>query len=71
MSDTLEQLKLFGILHKDIIEKMIHKKYYYTSTGSYLNILFNDRDIRHANKIYWDEILLRAHFSSITSIMRK
>lgn len=27
-------------------------------------------DVKVANKIYWDEILLRTHFASITSIMR-
>ncbi|MEK4511116.1 hypothetical protein [Paenibacillus sp. FSL K6-2524] len=70
MSDTLEQIKLFGLLHNDIIKKMVHKKYYYTSSGKYLNTLYNDRDIKLANKIYWDEMLLRAHFASVTSIMR-
>lgn len=68
MQETKERIKLFGLLHSDIINKMIHKKYYYHSTGAYLNYLLSD--IPAANKIYWDEILLRAHFASITSIMR-
>lgn len=70
MSDTKELIKFYGLMHRDIINKMVHKRYYYSSNGTYLNTLFNERDIKSANKMYWDEILLRVHFASITSIMR-
>ncbi|XID91520.1 hypothetical protein ACF3MZ_23865 [Paenibacillaceae bacterium WGS1546] len=70
MPDTKEQIKLFGAMHSEVVKKMIHKRYYYNSTATYLNALFNEGGITRANKIYWDEILLRAHFASVTSIMR-
>ncbi|MDQ8736181.1 hypothetical protein [Paenibacillus sp. LHD-38] len=70
MRDLIDEIKMYGLLHKDVISKLIHKKYYYQSSETYANTLFNLRDVKQANKIYWEEILLRAHFASVTSIMR-
>lgn len=64
--------KIFHLerLHDEIVTKMTHKKYYFHSIDAYINSIFNSNKTMKANKIYWDEILLRAHFAAVTSIMR-
>lgn len=69
MSKIRETINIYKVLHSDLVSKMSHKKYYYNSTETYLSLLLSS-NIKSANKIYWDEILLRAHFASVTSIMR-
>lgn len=70
MSEIRDQISYFEYLHDDIVRKMTHKKYYFYPTINYVNNIFNPSKIKKANKIYWDEILLRANFASITSILR-
>lgn len=68
MSRIKEQFETYGYLHADIISKIVHKKYYYHTEATYLKNLIEN--IKIANKIYWEEILLRSHFTSVTSILR-
>ena len=70
MPEMKEFIKFYGHMHKDIINKMVHKRYYYSSNETYFNTLLNEKDIKSSNKMYWEEILLRVHFAAITSIMR-
>lgn len=69
MSKIREAVNIYKVLHTDLVSRLIHKKYYYNSTETYLSLLLNS-NIKSANKIYWDEILLRSHFASVTSVMR-
>lgn len=69
MSEIINQIKIYGQLHTEIISKMTHKKYCFNTTETYVQNMLNN-NINNVNKIYWDEILLRAHFASVTSIMR-
>jgi hypothetical protein len=68
MSRIKEQFEIYGYLHTDILSKIVHKKYYYNTESTYLKYLIEN--IKIANRIYWEEILLRAHFTSVTSILR-
>lgn len=69
MIQPIKQIKKYKELHSDVISKMHHKKHYYHDALHYSNKLLNNKPCE-ANKIYWDEILFRIHFASVTSIMR-
>lgn len=65
------KIESFHLLYKDILMKMKHKKYCYMNEMEYLNVaLFEENGVRKGNQIYWKEILLRAHYVAITSLMR-
>ncbi|WP_242274961.1 hypothetical protein [Bacillus cereus group sp. BfR-BA-01445] len=65
------EIELFYLLYKDILMKIKHKKYRYMDETEYLNVaIFEGNGVRKGNQIYWKEILLRAHYAAITSLMR-
>ncbi len=65
-----DQLYVYHSFYEDIIEKMVHKKYSYIDTSSYLNLIFEKDGVKKQNEIYWKEILLRAHYASTISLLR-
>lgn len=70
MSKSVDQLNIYYAFYDDIRSKMVHQKYYYTDTLSYLSILFEKNGLKKQNQIYWKEILLRSHYASTISLLR-
>lgn len=66
-------LEQYYSIYSDVVNKIEHKKYEYTDLGGYMNMYIeglSNGDIRQSQKIYWQEILFRAHFAAVTSLIR-
>lgn len=70
MPKITDELYIFNSFYDDIRNKMVHKKYYYMNALNHLNMIFESNDFKRYNKVYWEEILLRSHYSSTVSILR-
>lgn len=68
-----DALELYYTIYSDVVNRIEHKNYEYTDLDGFLNIHvkgLSNGDIRHSQKIYWQEILLRVHFAAVTSLIR-
>ncbi|BBF41927.1 hypothetical protein lbkm_0607 [Lachnospiraceae bacterium KM106-2] len=66
-------IKKYYAVYSDAVGKIKHRKYEYTNIDGFMYIFtegFFNGDIRKAQQIYWKEILLRAHFAAVTSLIR-
>lgn len=73
MSDKREILKQYYAIYSNVIEKIEHKRYQYTDLEGYLRMYVDGLgkgDVRESHKIYWQEMLQRVHFASVTSLIR-
>jgi hypothetical protein len=74
MNDIFEELKISYYLYTDIVNNMEHKRYYYMDTYDYMQTVVDDvcqrGNLCESTKIYWEEMLRRVHFTSVTSIIR-
>lgn len=73
MNKKKDKIKAYYLMYSDVVNKIEHKKYQYTTIetfGSKFIEGLNKGDIREVEKIYWQEILLRVHFASVTSLIR-
>lgn len=73
MNNKKDKIKSYYLMYSDVVNKIEHKKYGYTTIdtfGSKFIEGLNKGDIREVQKIYWQEILLRVHFTSVTSLIR-
>jgi hypothetical protein len=73
MKRNINSIDSYYYCYTDIVNHMDHKKYCYMDSETYLQIhiqgVFNG-NIRKSMQIYWKEILLRAHFAAVMSIIR-
>ncbi len=73
MDGKIKLINYYYYLFTDILNKIEHKKYCYMETGSFIQLYFQGirkGNICHTMQTYWKEILLRAHFTSVLSIIR-
>lgn len=64
---------LYYVIYDDVIKGMEQKKYAYIDTENFIQNYveqLGNGDIRESQKIYWMEILLRVHFTAVTSVIR-
>lgn len=64
---------LYYVIYDDVIKGMEQKKYGYMDTENFIHNYveqLSNGDIRESQKIYWTEILLRVHFTAVTSLIR-
>lgn len=65
--------RFYYSIYEDITNGMEQTKYAYMENESYFSQFvdqINHRDISESQRIYWKEMLLRAHFATTTSIIR-
>ncbi len=70
---SAEKFKAQAVMLNDMVSKLDNVKYYYMDTFSYAQSVLNDLtdgDISKSMQIYWREILLRVHFTALTSVLR-
>lgn len=73
MEHELNQLERYYLIFTDILNNIEHKKYCYMSNESYMQLYVQDLfkgELCNCMQIYWKEMLLRAHFAAVTSIIR-
>lgn len=73
MSDKRDILEQYYAIYSNVTEKIEHKSYQYTDLEGYLSMYVDELsrgDIRESQKIYWQEMLQRVHFASVTSLIR-
>lgn len=71
--DKREIFEQYYVIYSDVIEKIEHKNYQYTDLEGYMSIYvdgLSKGDIRESQKIYWQEIMQRVHFATVTSLIR-
>ncbi|MED3444688.1 hypothetical protein P4483_12300 [Bacillus thuringiensis] len=67
----INKIETYNCIYRDFLMKMKYKKYSYMNITRYINVsFFEENGAQKGNQIYWKEILLRAHYTATTSLIR-
>jgi len=71
--DIRNEIAIFNNCYLDFVRRIEHKNYIYYNNASFAMMVGNEifsGNIAESTQIYWKEILMRTHFTSVTSMLR-
>ncbi len=70
----MEEIKKWNLIVSNLLKDIEVKKYYYQGTGSFINdtlqVFTGNMKMNEHMYVYWHELIMRMHYSSVTCLMR-